>query len=345
MALRKKYPLLILAVAAKMVSAQTQINLQTQSRDVDFSAASSTKPAQTGTFLPSSCSPGSVFLLLSSPPGQNVYVCTSSGIWSLQGNGGGAAPNVMALTASGSALSIGANCGSLSPCNVRLGNTVFALTAGMTATAVSGAGSAYIYLSSAGVVTVGHTMNVSCSGGCVAQSGITGFPTDSYPIAIWQATNGTWSQSGIDARAPLGRDLVLTGNGLTSNSSGVATTLSVPAQEAGFSVAFRGTDVVAGETLYLTVPYACTVTDWAITSDGTATIVLWRVPDGGTDVPNNSNSINTSGFSLASGTRIHSTVLTDLLSTSIYAFDTFGVNLLATGGGATHVEFYLGCSR
>ena len=215
----------------------------------------------------------------------------------------------------------------------------------MTATLASGPGSAYIYVASSGFLTVGHNMTVSCSGGCVAQSGITGFPADSYPVAVWTASNTIWSPSGMDARAILGRDLVVAGTGISGTSSGGSTTLSAPSQEAGFAVAFRGTDVAAGATLYLTIPYACTISDWAITSDGTATITLWRVSDGGNELPNDSDTLNTNGFSLTTGTRIHSTTLTDLSSTSIFAFDTFGINLFAVGGSASHVEFYLGCAR
>jgi hypothetical protein len=337
--------ILVALIAANVALAQTQINLQSQGRDVDFSAAPSTKPAQTGMLLPASCSVGAVFVSLSNPPGQNVYVCTSSNVWSLESGGIGSSPNVLAVSASGNVLSVGASCTATAPCNIRIGSTVSAFSNGMTATITSGSGTAYIYVSSAGLLTVGHSMTVSCSFGCVAQSGITGFPADSYPIAIWTATSGAWSQSGIDTRATIGRDLVAAGTGLTSSSSGAATTLSAPSVEAGFGVVFRGTDVVAGETLYITVPYACTITDWAITSDGTATIMLWSVPDGGTVLPNDSDSIGTNGFSLSTGTRIHSTILTDLSSTSIFAFDTIGVNLSAAGGSASHVEFYLGCTR
>jgi hypothetical protein len=338
----RKYRILLVVMAAKMTFAQTQINLQSQARDVDFSAAPSTKPAQTGTVVPAACSTGSVFVSLSNPPGQNVYVCTGPDVWSLQT---GTAPNFLEVSASGATLSIGAKCTALSPCNVRVGSTVSAFTNGMTAIISNGSGTAYVYVSSAGLLTVGHTMAVACSGGCVAQAGITGFPTDSYPIAVWTATNGIWSQSGVDTRATLGRDLVTAGPGLTGSLSGTATTLSLPPQEGGFAVAFRGTDVALGITLFLTVPYACTMTDWAITSDGIATIMLWRVPDGGTELPKSGDAIGTNGFSLTSGTRKHSSTLTDLSSTSIFAFDTIGVNLLAVAGGASHVEFYLGCSR
>ena len=67
-------------------SAQTQIDLRTQSKSVDFSAASFTKPLQTGTSLPATCSVGAMFLNTSGPAGQNVYACTAVNTWSLEGS-------------------------------------------------------------------------------------------------------------------------------------------------------------------------------------------------------------------------------------------------------------------
>ena len=113
----------------------------------------------------------------------------------------------------------------------------------------------------------------------------------------------------------------------------------------GFQVMFSGADAVAGAVQYVTMPYACTVTDWAIAADtGTATVKLWRVADGGTAIPTASNTLSTSGFVLSSGTRIHSTILSDLSSTAISAYDTFGVNLFAMAT-ATKVMFTLGCQK
>jgi hypothetical protein len=133
--------------------------------------------------------------------------------------------------------------------------------------------------------------------------------------------------------------------GIGGTVSGGVTTLSVPAQKGGFSVAFRGSDVVAGQTIYVTIPYACAITDWAITSDGTATIMLWSSQDGGTQVPTDGDALTGDGLSLTTGTRIHSTDLTDFVSTSIFGFDTIGVNLAAASASTSHVEFSLGCTR
>ncbi|HEY4086041.1 MAG TPA: hypothetical protein VGM43_08890, partial [Bryobacteraceae bacterium] len=90
--------MLLTALAATVaLQGQTKLNLQAQSQNVDFSAAPSTKPAQTGTALPATCSPGAVFLLLSNSPGKNLYICTGQNTWTQQ-TGGEAAPDVAAIS-------------------------------------------------------------------------------------------------------------------------------------------------------------------------------------------------------------------------------------------------------
>ena len=137
-----KITMCLLIIVSRLSFAQTLINLARQGRDVDFSAAPSTKPAQTGTTLPTTCSAGAVFILLSNPAGQNVYVCTGPNNWSLQVGGGGGTPNIMVVSASANSLSVGANCTSAFPCNVRVGSLIFAFTNGMTASLLSGTGTA-----------------------------------------------------------------------------------------------------------------------------------------------------------------------------------------------------------
>jgi len=59
---------------------QTTVNLKTQSRNVDFGKAVSTKPFKMGTVLPSSCVDGEMFFKSSAAAGQNLYAC-SGGAW------------------------------------------------------------------------------------------------------------------------------------------------------------------------------------------------------------------------------------------------------------------------
>src|SRR5580698_6004998 len=112
----------------------TQLDLRLQSRDVDFSAASATKPFKSGTGLPSSCGQGEMYYRLDASAGMNVYGCTASNSWTLE-QGPPAASMAsqlgdFAVTAtSATVLSIGTNCSTSTPCNVRFGALVYSLVA------------------------------------------------------------------------------------------------------------------------------------------------------------------------------------------------------------------------
>jgi hypothetical protein len=88
-------PLVLLCPAM----AQTLVDLRTQSKSVDFTAASTTKPFKSGTALPATCSVGEAFFQTSAPAGTNLYACTSANSWTLetgppgpQGPGGSTGP-------------------------------------------------------------------------------------------------------------------------------------------------------------------------------------------------------------------------------------------------------------
>lgn len=78
----------LIAALGTACLAQTAIDLNTQSRSVDFSGAPYTKPVQTGSSLPATCSIGQMFFNSSAPAGQNLYGCTAVNVWSLQSGGG-----------------------------------------------------------------------------------------------------------------------------------------------------------------------------------------------------------------------------------------------------------------
>src|SRR5690349_20079983 len=67
---------------------QTQVDLRTQSKSVDFTGAPSTRPVKTGTTTPSLCTPGDLFFNTSSPVGANLYACVAANTWALEGGGG-----------------------------------------------------------------------------------------------------------------------------------------------------------------------------------------------------------------------------------------------------------------
>jgi hypothetical protein len=68
-----------------MLSAQTTLDLRTQTKNVDFTQAVTTKPNKSGGALPATCSVGETFFLTRSPAGQNLYGCTTADVWSALG--------------------------------------------------------------------------------------------------------------------------------------------------------------------------------------------------------------------------------------------------------------------
>ncbi len=226
--------LLLQAVALISVSAfgQTTIDLRTQSRNVDFSGASSTR-LQTGAVLPATCSVGQVFFNTAAAAGSNWYGCAATNSWIAEGSGGGgggSSLSVLTVSATGTVMTIGAGCSVLVPCNARVGSTVFAFTSAATATLLSGTGTAFVYVDSNGALTVGHNLgtgSVSCSGPCAAVNGITAFPADSIPLSTWTASSGAWvSSGGTDQRAFLSQKVITCGANMTCANSGTSLTIS-----------------------------------------------------------------------------------------------------------------------
>src|SRR5664279_1814456 len=75
-------------VAAAMIGVargQTQIDLRTQGKNIDFSLAARTRPSKTGTLVPAVCTIGETFLKTDAVAGKNLYVCTAVNAWTVQG--------------------------------------------------------------------------------------------------------------------------------------------------------------------------------------------------------------------------------------------------------------------
>jgi hypothetical protein len=66
-------------------SAQTEVDLRTQSKSSDLSAGP-TKTLQIGTTPPANCSVGQVFFSTSAVAGGNIYGCTATNVWSQMDN-------------------------------------------------------------------------------------------------------------------------------------------------------------------------------------------------------------------------------------------------------------------
>ena len=221
--------IMLLLAAIAFADGQTQVDLATQSKDVDFSGAISTKPAKAGTVIPTSCSVGEAFFKTNAPAGQNLYGCTSTNTWSLMGGTTGAPiaslGDFAASNTSPSVQRLGTSCSSATPCQIRIGSVVFTMTTPVTATltgTVTG-GIVFWYLSPLQVLTAGHNSGatLTCSAGCTVATGIASFPPDATPL--WQTTftANAWdaiNPATMDKRAFLSRNVIAPGPGMSSVS-------------------------------------------------------------------------------------------------------------------------------
>jgi hypothetical protein len=211
----------------------TTVNLETQGRNPDFSSFPFTRPVTVGTALPSTCQVGQLFFNSGAAAGINLYACTATNVWSLEAGNGGSGTGAsfaaqlgdFGTTLSSGTLTIGAGCSASTPCNVRVGNTVYSFKSSATVTASgSTSGLVFIYIDSSGNLTAGSQVTLTCTG-CLYVSGITAFPTGSIPLSNWTVTGGSLNAgSGADFRAFLSTNAVASGPGiLVSNNSGIST--------------------------------------------------------------------------------------------------------------------------
>jgi len=84
---RTRWCLVAVALGGFSLSGQTQIDLHTQSKGVDFQGAAYTRPLKASATLPSTCSVNDMLLLTTAPPGANLYACLSQNTWTGEGGG------------------------------------------------------------------------------------------------------------------------------------------------------------------------------------------------------------------------------------------------------------------
>jgi hypothetical protein len=82
------YRILFAALLAVAADGQTLLSLDSQTKNVDFTKATFTRPVKTGTILPATCSVGDLFFQTSAPAGLNLYGCASANTWTVQSGGG-----------------------------------------------------------------------------------------------------------------------------------------------------------------------------------------------------------------------------------------------------------------
>jgi hypothetical protein len=185
--------LVILSCAcAAALAAQTTINgSRTILGNWDASGALSTKPNQTGSALPGTCTSGQTFFLTTAPAGQNLYLCQSNNTWNaIASNGGSATTYALIFNGSSTALADGSSvvwtCGSGS-----------AATCTASWTVPSGVNAAHITAFSAGAGGLGS----SAGGGGGNGGGGGGYfdgwcpvtPGNAYTVTVGLGGTGTSS--------------------------------------------------------------------------------------------------------------------------------------------------------
>src|SRR5215471_7711518 len=91
---------LLWAACLSVAAGQTKIDLQSQSRSVDFTSADSTRPFKSGTVLPAACAIGEMFYKTDAASGANLYGCISPNVWTPEGQGGGGGGGISMLSQS-----------------------------------------------------------------------------------------------------------------------------------------------------------------------------------------------------------------------------------------------------
>jgi hypothetical protein len=81
--MRKRHAILLVGGLIALANAQTLVDLRTQSKSVNFTAANSTSPFQAGTALPAACSIGQAYFQTNASAGLNLWGCTAVNSWTL----------------------------------------------------------------------------------------------------------------------------------------------------------------------------------------------------------------------------------------------------------------------
>ena len=223
----------IAAVLTPASFGQTQIDLRTQGRNIDFSAATSTKPVKTNTGLPATCTVGDLYFRSDAAAGNNLVGCTSLNTWVLLGDGIGGGGDLQDFTLASTSTMVSVSCPT-GACLYRIGEKVFFFTTDSSATGLSGSGASgtvFFYINASGVRAFGHDGTVvtgATLSNLVGETGVTSFPADSFPLSQC-SVNGNLFLSCTDLRAAFGRTIADPGPGIliTQNPSSGKTTVAI----------------------------------------------------------------------------------------------------------------------
>ena len=217
--------LVLLPLAAGLVWAQTQVDLKSQSKNVDFSGAVAVKPLPVGTTLPGTCSTGAMFFKSDAEPGANLYACVATNTWALESGGGGASDDLRADSSPGIFAIATGNLNFVVnglPVTFTMGPATITRTAGTDTGTFFAYGD---YNAGAPVIRCGYGAGINI-GNYTVSSGFSGsacvnapgFPAESIPLSSVDISAGNF-QPPADQRALYSRDTILAGTGLSKSGN------------------------------------------------------------------------------------------------------------------------------
>jgi hypothetical protein len=222
----------MLVLAAGALSAQTNVDLRTQTKNVDFTAAPTTKPVKAGTALPATCGPGELFFKTNATPGGNLYLCTAANSWTQSGLSPASQASDFLVTAAGASATI-----QCTVCLYGIGAKTFLVSSNMSASALTGSGGSatvFFYLNPSGTPQFGYdgtTVTGATLTGLAGQALITSFPGNSIPLATCAVAANQFG-SCTDFRTVFRRTVAIAGGGivvLDDPSTGLTTYAVNPA--------------------------------------------------------------------------------------------------------------------
>lgn len=218
--------LTVLAIAISPVHAQTQVDLRTQSKMVDFSSALSTKTSRTGTALPATCSMGETFFKTNATAGQNLYGCTATNAWTVLAGSASSSTNATQLQSRNFAATAPLD-GQAVVWNVA-GNTWQPAT---LATGGGGGGTSFGRFNISGTGAASLDFGTDCATYTCSAGPINNPTTYATPMTISSISGATSAVIGLDLSVtPARGEVVLdAGSATVSGMSGVAVVGAIPA--------------------------------------------------------------------------------------------------------------------
>jgi hypothetical protein len=152
------------------------------------------------------------------------------------------------------------------------------------------------------------------------------------------------------AKAAVSSDATLASTGALTIAAGAVSNAKLATAAKTFKIGQTwdggGSAIATGKGKgFIVCPVAATIVAWTMTADaGTPVVKTWKIA-AGTAKPTATDSINTSGVGLSSGTSVRSTTLTDFTTADVAANDIIAFNLESNTGDAKEITFALELTR